>query len=93
MTHYCCKCGTSESCGAMGPYPCVRCPRCGSNLAEFPSEHFEPRPHQMLTERIEVIIDNGVFDIGELTRCVWCQETKTQIEKWGEPMEPFVRRL
>lgn len=89
MRYYRCKCGKSEAWGSMGPYQCSRCSVCGSDLAEGPESHRPPRAHQMLARPVNAQTDTGLVVAGELTECIWCQQTKAEIEARGEPMEIF----
>lgn len=68
----------------MGSAPCRRCDKCGSDLAESPDTHIEPRPHLMVPGTVHT-------DAGEatLTRCRWCLRTRAELEAAGEPMEEF----
>ncbi len=71
MQYYRCKCGQSRSYGSMPPYPCKKCPDCGSNLSSHPDFHSEPKPHNWYTE--DILTDEGVM---HQTKCSWRGELK-----------------
>lgn len=85
MKYFQCKCGDRKSWSTMGVRRCARCPKCGSDLAQGPSEHRDPEPHQMMEFPVDMQTDAGVVK-GTITRCWWCLETKAELEKRGEPM-------
>lgn len=87
MRYYKCKCGERTAWSSMGVYSCERCSKCGSNLAEGPTSHRDPSPHQMLAVRVSAATDSGVRDVGTLTQCVWCQQTLAEIETAKDPWE------
>ena len=61
----------------MGPSRCQKCAKCGSSLAQSPSEHREPESHDFsLVETVET--DQGQATI---TRCRYCHHTKKEIGK------------
>lgn len=76
MRFYRCKCGNVTAWGSMPPYQCSQCPKCKSDLAEGPSLHADPIPHEFLT--VPVIVDQGEMTV---TRCRYCSRTKAEIEK------------
>jgi len=43
----------------------------------------------MLVTPVKAETDAGEIIVGTLTECVWCLDTKAEIEKRGEPMEIF----
>ena len=45
-----CKCGESHSWTTMGSPLCRVCPKCGTTLAEGPSGHLDPQPHEWTTK-------------------------------------------
>lgn len=46
-----CKCGNTEHWGSgMDPFPCSRCPECGSTASFAPAAHKEPAPHVFVTK-------------------------------------------
>lgn len=71
----------------MGIYQCERCSKCGSDLAEGPSSHRDPKPHRMLAAKVEAKTDSGIHNVGTLTSCVWCQKSLSEIEQVNEPWE------
>lgn len=75
MRYYRCKCGERQSWGSMPPYPCQKCPACGSDLAESPDLHREPQDHDWRTQQVET--DNGPQPI---TRCSWCGTRKPAMD-------------
>ncbi len=85
MRYFQCKCGDRKSWSSMGVRRCQRCPKCGSDLAEGPSSHREPEPHQMRAFTEAHKSDDGEVKV-TLTRCWWCLQTKAELEKLGEPM-------
>lgn len=80
MQNYRCKCGECWAYTSMGVSPCARCSKCGSDLAQGPTLHQEPKPHHVMAFPVET--DDGK---GTLSRCWWCQKKLSQIEKRGEP--------
>lgn len=50
MKFYRCKCGSSTSYTSMGVPRCESCPKCGSDLAQGPSEHRDPEPHRWVPQ-------------------------------------------
>ncbi len=87
MRYFRCKCGERTAWSSMGIYPCERCSKCGSDLAESPNSHREPQPHRMQAERVQAQTDAGLRDAGTLTRCIWCQDTLAEVETSGEPWD------
>ncbi len=71
----------------MGVSLCDRCSVCGSDLAEGPNCHQEPKPHKIRVEKVTAQTDAGEIEVGTLSRCVWCQDTLEIIKKCGEPFE------
>lgn len=82
MQYYRCKCGSRESWGSMPPSRCAHCNKCVSDLAQAPDLHQEPEPHRMHPTTVQT--DDGS---ATLTRCRWCGETRTKLEKRGDKME------
>lgn len=70
-----CKCGKSEAWGSMPPPRCAGCPECGTNFALGPDAHKPPEPHEFKETKVDT--DDGK---GVLTICLWCGETKKEIE-------------
>lgn len=87
MRYYRCKCGAHEAWGSLGPNPCTRCKKCGSDLAGAPTSHAEARPHCMVVTPVTAEIDDGQKEVGSITRCIWCLRTLKQITDAGEPFE------
>lgn len=79
MRYYRCKCGESMSMGSMPPPRCFRCEKCGSNLAEGPSWHSEPLPHEWHIGQVET--DEGMKP---LSRCRYCHHTRREIQEAGK---------
>ena len=48
----------------MGETPCERCPKCGSDIAEAPGMHGEPRPHRMVATPVSAKTDEGDVNVG-----------------------------
>ena len=76
MRYYRCKCGGTESWGSMGPTPCQRCKKCGSNLAGSPESHREPEPHKWMPSTVETDEGDKI-----LTVCVWCGVSKRELDQ------------
>jgi hypothetical protein len=76
MQYFRCKCGNAVAWGSDYPFQCESCSKCGSNLATSPSCHVDPKPHEWYQE--SVATDNGPQP---LTRCKYCYELKSTIEK------------
>lgn len=77
MQYYRCKCGASEAWGSMPPYACSKCSKCGSDLAQAPGLHGEPKDHDFsYVEKVQT-------DQGEMTRtrCQYCHRTRDEIER------------
>lgn len=49
MQFYRCKCGETVSHTSMGVPDCSKCDKCGSDLAQAPTLHEEPKPHEYVT--------------------------------------------
>lgn len=81
-----CKCGKSWSLGSKPPHSCDRCPECKSDFAMGPTQHEEPKPHQLVTRTDKVDADIGPVTV-TLTRCIWCLKTKAEIVDRNEPWE------
>lgn len=80
MQFYRCKCGGSTSHTSMGVSRCTRCPKCKSDLAQGPSEHREPPPHEMVRQKVDA--DEGeAFNLF----CWVCLKSKAKIEERGDP--------
>ncbi len=43
----------------------------------------------MFVASVTAETDAGVVNAGQLTRCVWCDRTKAEIEARGEAMEEW----
>ncbi len=82
-----CRCGEHRAYGSDPPPRCSKCERCGSGLGGSPLSTFEVAPHLMVPTQVET--DEGKKT---LTRCMYCHETKSQIEQRNEPME-FAERV
>jgi len=82
MQYYRCKCGKGYAYTSMGVFPCARCRHCGSDYAQHPDNHREPKPHLLMPHDVET--DEG---IATLHRCQWCGARKAEIEAKGEPFE------
>lgn len=67
MAYYQCKCGNVRAWGSMGPWPCQKCDKCGSDLAAHPDFHSDPKPHDFITDMVDT--DSGPQPF---TRCRWC---------------------
>lgn len=78
MRFYRCKCGEHQAYGSDSPSRCSACAKCGSDLAESPSLHREPVPHEFYAETVET---NGGTQ--ELDRCKYCHRTRKQIWPTG----------
>ena len=74
----------------MGVYQCERCAACGSDLAEAPDLHCDPKPHRVLSSPVEAETDDGKQAVGTLSQCIWCHATLTEIKQRGQPWEPYV---
>ena len=82
MRYFRCKCGDAMAFGTDSPPLCSRCNKCGSDLSSHPDYHKEPQPHKMKKQSVLTDDNNGF-----ITRCVWCWQTKAELEEHGEPME------
>lgn len=71
MQYYRCKCGESTAFGSCPPSPCSKCKFCGSDFAQHPDYHQEPKDHRWITESIDT-------DLGPMPRtyCAWCFKRK-----------------
>lgn len=77
MRYYRCKCGKNTAYGSMPPYQCSKCEDCGSDLAEHPDHHREPKPHDF-SDVQKVQTDQGEMTV---THCRYCGRTKAQIDR------------
>jgi hypothetical protein len=77
MQYYRCKCGNATAYGSMGPAPCTRCSKCGSDLALGPSGHSEPDAHTFVTR-----FDPTNGDPYEV--CKRCMRRKSELLSDGE---------
>ena len=51
MQYYRCKCGNAKAWTSMGVPGCVRCSKCGSDLAQSPQGHSDkPDEHDFVTK-------------------------------------------
>lgn len=75
MRYFRCKCGDSKSWSSMGTYPCAKCSKCGSSLAEGPESHKDPIDHEFVA--YPVASDQGG---STLSRCKWCHRTKKELK-------------
>jgi hypothetical protein len=78
MKYYRCKCGKATAWSSMGVYSCVSCRDCGTTLAQSPSGHTEPKPHEYVTRYDE--ITGKPYE-----RCQRCFQTRAEIESETEP--------
>lgn len=85
MQYYRCKCGGSESWTSMGVSACSRCGRCGSDLAQGPTTHSDPAPHEFVTK-----YDTNTGAPYE--RCRQCSRLKTDLETRNEAETPWTPR-
>lgn len=60
----------------MGPFPCKKCNKCGSDLSLGPDWHREPSPHEFVSQPVETNEGTAYLD-----RCRWCCATRRQIEE------------
>lgn len=74
MQTYRCKCGEVTSWTSMGVPACVRCPKCGSDLAPGPNSHRDPAPHDFVVKYDQ---NTGApYDI-----CKNCLRRRAELEK------------
>lgn len=73
--YYRCQCGRLEQWGSTPPPRCLGCPNCHTTLAQHPDQHRKPEPHNYQPQQVET--DQGT---ATLTVCVWCHQTKNEIE-------------
>jgi hypothetical protein len=81
MRYYQCKCGELTAWSSMGVPRCLGCPKCGSDLAEGPNAHMDPRPHDFTAS------DSTEFHGQKLTAtvCRYCRRTPEEIDAEGRP--------
>lgn len=77
MIGYRCKCGDRKAFGSMSPFPCDRCPKCGSDLAASPDGHRDPPTDHDFSSVETVDTDEGPK---QLTRCRYCQYSRAELE-------------
>lgn len=74
MKHYRCKCGRAESLSDDSPWDCEGCDECNTTLAENPSGHRTPIPHDFVYGRL------STTDIAKVFWCKRCYRVKKSPE-------------
>lgn len=80
MRYYRCKCGKSESWSTDGAPACMGCSECCTTLAQHPSDHKDPVPHDWGKSSLGRD-DNG--KMVEITTCRRCHIRKSEFDKRG----------
>jgi hypothetical protein len=85
VRYFQCKCGEAKSWSSMGQPSCRRCSKCGSDLAEGPSSHCEPSPHDW--KQPPVATDAG--EVPGESICILCLQKRKDVPEseggWKKP--------
>lgn len=84
MRYVQCKCGESTGWTSMGRTRCFACPKCGSDMAEGPSAHLDPLPHDF-TSHVQQMSEDGPVKVAV---CRWCNRTKWEAENEAAEATP-----
>lgn len=83
MKYYQCECGSYQSYTSMGVDECAYCDKCNTSPSMGPTGHRTIRtPHRLYIEMVNT--DKGKQP---LSVCIWCNQTKEEIQSKNEPYE------
>jgi hypothetical protein len=85
MQYYRCKCGERWSMSSMGVQDCITCDKCGSTLAQSPSSHGEPIPHDIRAEiqdgKVRCFCIRCLASVGTLDQATNAEEIREQVRQ------------